>query len=81
MLNKTTLRRAAMAGLAALTLGVAVFGSIEPASAHWFHGGGWGGWHHGWGFYHRGYWGGGYGGVCPPGYHLAYWGHRCFPNY
>jgi hypothetical protein len=83
MFNKTTLRRAAMAGLAALTLGAAVFGSIEPASAHWYHPGwGWGGgWHHGWGYYHRGYWGGWYGGVCPPGFHLGYWGQRCWPNY
>jgi hypothetical protein len=88
MMNKTTLRRAAMAGLAALTLSAAVFGSIEPASAHWFHGG-WG-WHHGWGggwgWRHAGYgWGGGWGWgggpVCPPGMHLGYYGHRCWPNY
>jgi hypothetical protein len=91
MLNKITVRRAAMAGLAALTLGAAVVGSIEPASAYWVHpgwGGGWGGYHHGWGYFHRGwygggwgYGGGGWGGVCPPGTHLGYWGHRCWPNY
>jgi hypothetical protein len=96
MLNKGILRRTAMAGVAALTLSAAVFGSIEPASAHWFHPGGWGGgwhggwggWHGGWGYFHHGWYGGGWGGygggwggVCPPGTHLGYWGHRCWPNY
>ena len=84
MLSKITLKRTAMVGLAALALGAAVFGSIEPASAHWFHGGwGWhGGWgYHGWGYFNRGYWGGYGGGVCPPGYHLGYYGGNCWPNY
>ena len=72
MVITQTLRRAALAGVAALSLGAAVVGTTEPASAHWhggggghWHGGGWhggwhgGGWHGGW---HHGYgWGGGYG--------------------
>ena len=94
MINKVTLRRAAMAGLAALALGAAMVGTTEPASAWW--GGGWHhgwGWHGGWGwhpgFYHgawgyggwHGGWGyGGWGRVCPPGWHVGYWGHRCWPN-
>jgi hypothetical protein len=77
MVGKVTLRRAALAGLAALALGAAVFGTIEPASAWWN-----GGWHHGWGYFHHGWYGGGwYGRVCPPGWHLGYWGQRCWPNY
>ena len=81
-MTKLTLRRAAVAGIAALALGAATFSATEPAAAWWggWHHGGWG-WHHGWGwhpgFYHGGW---GWGRACPPGWHLGYWGHRCWPN-
>ncbi|HXW20735.1 MAG TPA: sulfur globule protein precursor [Roseiarcus sp.] len=68
-LGANTARRAALAAVAAATLGAAVVGSTEPASAYWYHGGwGWhGGWHHGWGPGWRAhYWG--------PGYA---WGYGC----
>ena len=82
MINKLTLRRTAMAGLAALALCAAMVGTTEPASAWW---GGWHhgwGWSHGWGYYHHGWYGGwGWGRACPPGWRLGYWGHRCWPNY
>jgi hypothetical protein len=84
MLNRQTVRRAAMAAVAAITLGVAIVGTTEPAAA-WWHGG-WG-WHHGWGWggWHAGFWGygpgWGYGWrACPPGMHLGPYGHHCWPN-
>jgi hypothetical protein len=96
MLNKAIIRRVAFAGVAALTMSAALVGTTESASAWWhggwgwhgggWHGGGWG-WHGGWGGYHHA-WGYGWGwrpgyygwGVCPPGTHLGYYGHHCWPN-
>jgi hypothetical protein len=66
MLGRIKLRRAALGGLAALTLGFIAFDAATPAAAYWPYGGYHNGWRHGWSggygdFYgqrHR--WGGGW---------------------
>jgi len=63
------LRKAAIGGVAALTLGAGVIATATPSMAQGWHGHGWhgGGWRGGgWGW-HRGYWGGGWGGPVAAG--------------
>jgi hypothetical protein len=64
MLGRIKLRRAALGGLAALTLGFIAFDAATPAAAYWPGGGYHNGWRHGWsGGYGDGYghrWGGGW---------------------
>ena len=58
---RKTISKAAVAAVAALSLGAALMASTEPAAAQFRHGfGGWGGWHGGWGGWgwRGGYWNG-----------------------
>ena len=69
---RNTVSKAIVASLAALAIGAATIGAVEPAAAAgavvWRGGGG--GWHGGYGGWHGGYggWHGGYGRVWRPGY-------------
>jgi hypothetical protein len=66
---RNSISKAAVAAVAALSLGAALLASTEPAAAQWRHGGGgwggggwhggYGGWRGGGGSWHGGYWRGG----------------------